>query len=139
MDRGEQTTTTSNSKSLSFSISSILNEESKDGTDSDTEEEESTIQIPIAQKASDYVASVATSEFLAGNTAAAMGLPGAEFSPWLYRPMALPGYLPLQTSFLTSKFAGKMENPIDYLRMHNEIKREKKSIWAGLYTVCLKG
>merc|ERR1712062_678246 len=35
-----------------------------------------------------------------------MGLPGAEFSPWLYRPMALPGYLPLQTSFLTSKFAG---------------------------------
>ena len=114
MDRGEQTTTTtSNSKSLSFSISSILNEESKDGTDSDTEEEESNIQIPIAQKASDYVASVATSEFLAGNTAAAMGLPGAEFSPWLYRPMALPGYLPLQTSFLTSKFAGKMENPID--------------------------
>ena len=108
MDRGEQTTTTSNSKSLSFSISSILNEESKDGTDSDTtEEEESNIQIPIAQKASDYVASVATSEFLAGNTAAAMGLPGAEFSPWLYRPMALPGYLPLQTSFLTSKFAGK--------------------------------
>ena len=109
MDREEHTTTTSNSKSLSFSISSILNEESKDdGTDSDTTEEEessSHIQIPIAQKASDYAS--ATSEFLAGNTAAAMGLPGAEFSPWLYRPMALPGYLPLQTSFLTSKFAGK--------------------------------
>ena len=108
MDREEHTTTTSNSKSLSFSISNILNEESKDdGTDSDTEEEESSshIQIPIAQKASDYAS--ATSEFLAGNTAAAMGLPGAEFSPWLYRPMALPGYLPLQTSFLTSKFAGK--------------------------------
>ena len=98
------------SKSLSFSISSILNEESKDGnTDSDTTEEEESnhIQIPIAQKASDYIASACTSEFLAGNAAAAMGLPGAEFSPWLYRPMALPGYLPLQTSFLTSKFAGK--------------------------------
>eukprot|EP00093_Oithona_nana_P007730 07730.XXX_80630_84047_1 [CDS] Oithona nana genome sequencing. len=29
-----------------------------------------------------------------------------ELTPWLYRPTPLPGYLPLQTSFLTSRFAG---------------------------------
>ena len=106
MDREEQKFPTSNpSKSLSFSISSILNDESKESSaESETEEEESIsvsdVQIPIAQKA-DY----ANAEFLAG-TASAL-LPGADFSPWMYRPMALPGYLPLQTSFLTSKFAGE--------------------------------
>ena len=105
------TTTNSNpNKSLSFSISNILNEESKDDPDNDnsetseTEEEESVtdVQIPIAHKAADYAHSA---EILAGNASAL--IPGADFSPWIYRPMAMPGYLPLQTSFLTSKFAGR--------------------------------
>ena len=29
-----------------------------------------------------------------------------DFSPWLYRPTPLQGYLPLQTGFITSRFAG---------------------------------
>ena len=104
------TTNSTPNKSLSFSISNILNEESKDDPDNDnsetseTEEEESVtdVQIPIAHKAADYAHSA---EILAGNASAL--IPGADFSPWIYRPMAMPGYLPLQTSFLTSKFAGK--------------------------------
>ena len=104
------TTNSTPNKSLSFSISNILNEESKDDPDNDnsetseTEEEESVtdVQIPIAHKAADYAHSA---EILAGNASAL--IPGADFSPWIYRPMAMPGYLPLQTSFLTSKFAGR--------------------------------
>ena len=29
-----------------------------------------------------------------------------DFSPWLYRPTPLQGYLPLQPGFITSRFAG---------------------------------
>lgn len=81
---------------LSFSISSILNnneETSKSDTEagnSSDEESNPQIRVPLVQRPE--------------NSDLALAMNSSEFSPWLYRPTPLPGYLPLQTGFLTSRF-----------------------------------
>ena len=88
---------------LSFSISNILNNEShseptkeehSDEVSEDEELEDNSLRIPQVQR----------TEANFSNLQDQMVSP--ELTPWLYRPTPLPGYLPLQTSFLTSRFAG---------------------------------
>jgi hypothetical protein len=143
MEGSHLSSVVSSKRSLSFSISNILNNntaaDDKDtsATDNDTEDEEvltasgpqsysysdedggltgrSVIKVPaqkpdflsgpglagVVENASGIATSIASASVLSASMAAA----SMDFSPWLYRPMTLP-YFPIQTSFLTSKFAG---------------------------------
>ena len=102
---------------LSFSISSILSsneDSSKDLPLSDVEaasesdeESSSQIRIPLVQRPESSNMVSPASEAFSTSSSLATSMMSAEFSPWLYRPTPLPGYLPLQTGFLTSRFAGK--------------------------------
>ena len=47
-----------------------------------------------------------SNESISGSSSLTSGLIPSDFSPWLYRPTPLPGYLSLQTGFLTSRFSG---------------------------------
>ena len=114
MDREELPTLSSSQKraNLSFSISNILHGESKDPglslnakeehSDADVSEdeelEENTLRVPQVQRSSMGVEP--------GLQSLQNQMVSPELTPWLYRPTPLPGYLPLQTSFLTSRFAG---------------------------------
>ena len=101
---------------LSFSISSILSsneDSSKDLPLSDVEaasesdeESSSQIRIPLVQRPESSNMVSPASEAFSTSSSLATSMMSAEFSPWLYRPTPLPGYLPLQTGFLTSRFAG---------------------------------
>ena len=124
-------------KGLSFSINSILNASknnnpveavdqgeisddaasgSEEEDDGEEEKDGSIIKVPAHRPpgggpaglipGTTSEATVASFNSAAASMAMASMAAASDFSPWsLYRP--LPGYLPLQTSFLTSKFAGK--------------------------------
>ena len=69
-------------------------EEHSDEASEDEESEENNLTIPNLTHNSANFSSLSNQ------------MVSPELTPWLYRPTPLPGYLPLQTSFLTSRFAG---------------------------------
>ena len=70
--------------------------------DLEDQQEHAQIRVPLVQRPETSFSS--SNESL--NNTSTPTIMSPEFSPWLYRPTPLPGYLPLQTGFITSRFAG---------------------------------
>ena len=154
MDREELPTLSSSQKraNLSFSISNILHGESNairdqdrppglsinakeehsdaDVSEDDELEENTHLRVPQVQRSSAGVEPGSPNFSSLQNQ-----MVSPELTPWLYRPTPLPGYLPLQTSFLTSRFAGTKKEKIcfifylkcDFFRPNNS-KKNRSSI-----------
>ena len=90
---------------------------SDDQMDLDDQQEHAQIRVPLVQRPETSFLS-SSNESLNNNTSATPTIMSPEFSPWLYRPTPLPGYLPLQTGFITSRFAGTVHHRINNLFDH---------------------
>ena len=78
-----------------------------DAEASESDEETGQIRIPLVHRPESSNLAAASDSFSPVSSIASSMI-NAEYSPWLYRPTPLPGYLPLQTGFLTTRFAGKI-------------------------------
>ena len=85
---------------------------SDDQMDLDDQQEHAQIRVPLVQRPETSFLS-SSNESLNNNTSSTPTIMSPEFSPWLYRPTPLPGYLPLQTGFITSRFAGTVHHRIN--------------------------
>ena len=103
------------SNNLSFSISNILSttEVASDQNSSSKEDSDNSdlgSESGIVEKSEDVKGRQSPEEegFLPSSSSGLQpsSIISHDFSPWLYRPMPLHGYMPMQTSFLASKFAG---------------------------------
>ena len=81
---------------------------SDDQIDLEDHTEPHPIRVPLVQRPETSFSS--SSESLNSTNASTPTIISPDFSPWLYRPTPLPGYLPLQTGFITSRFAGMVNS-----------------------------
>lgn len=81
---------------------------SDDQIDLEDHTETHSIRVPLVHRPETSFSS--SNESLASTNASTPTILSPDFSPWLYRPTPLPGYLPLQTGFITSRFAGMVNS-----------------------------